>query len=340
MQVDDSEYNFMILDPEHPYGSPYGGFSRSSASRLASLPLKLPNVAENRDDYEPFFMKVMDAFGKPFLCRAYHEDELDQSTLDDGMFKPPVLRKSNPEEEAESFDRSATDESSSHELNDVTLREKAKESLSVLKDVCAQHHQSWWSYEWCFEGKITQFHVRIEIDTGNNKHFTVEDVTGLGEFNGNSVTEVSNPNTNSEQSEQAPPRRDVEERAFFDEGDICPDTGLPRQAEAVLLCCPSLKSSRKRSTVFRNGNPFETDLVYLKSVEEEQVCTYTLTLCTPLLCHEELLQERQKPLPTASGMAGRKEIENVEDLSVSEVINLVFQGDRKSKCVIFSDGQW
>ena len=40
------EYNMMALEPETPFGTPYGGFSRATASRLAALPLKLPSISK------------------------------------------------------------------------------------------------------------------------------------------------------------------------------------------------------------------------------------------------------------------------------------------------------
>ena len=311
----------------------------------------LPNVAESRDDFQPFFMKVTDAFGQSFSCRAYHEDELDPSTLKDGMFRPPVLREPNSEGDEESFEGSGKDLSdtlvpegssstSSPEQSIAFLREKVKENLSKLKGMCAHHHQGWWSYEWCFEGKVVQFHVKL-----NKKLVTIEDTTSLGDFKGKSITEVYSLDSTSVQDENAETKSDVvvEERSFHDDGEICPQTGRPRETEAVLRCCPPLKSSRKKNTVFHNGNPVETDLVYLKNVEESQVCSYTMTLCTPLLCDDQLLQEGQESLleaPKPVGPAHRKEIENIQDLSISEAIDIFFQGEKKSICVLHLDGGW
>ena len=360
-----------MLDPEHPYGSPYGGFSRASAHRLASLPLFLPNVAENRDDFQPFFSKVTDALGQSYSCRTYHEDELDPLSFEDGMFVPPVLRKKEPskdneeektlkestmedppvtsdDDETEPVSSLPEQQEGSQEQSMAMLRDKVQDNLSKLKGMCAHFHQGWWSYEWCFEGKVIQFHVKLN----KNKHVTIEDTTGLGEFNGKSMTEVYSLDSSSP-SEQAEETVEtlhsdvvVEERFFHDEGELCPQTGRPRETEAVLRCCPPLKSSRKKNTVFHYGNPVETDLVYLENVEELQVCSYTMTLCTPLLCHDQLLQEGQTSLleapkpPPVGPPPHATNIENIQDLSVSEVIDIFFQREKKTVCVFLVDGGW
>jgi Glucosidase II beta subunit-like protein len=345
--VDDSEYDFMILDPEHPYGSPYGGFSRASARRLSSLPLKLPNVPENVEEFKPFYMKVVDAFGRPFSCRAYHENDLDPSTLGDGMFEPPVFRSSNAKEEEESSGASGDEKSTSPpEVDNMFLRNKATKNLSILKGMCAQYHQGWWSYEWCFEDKVSQFHVNIENAGGKNEVITVEDMTNLGEFKGISSTKISNPFSTSLQDSEVQSKNEMtvefEKREFFVEGDICAATGQPRKSEAVLLCCPSATKSRKKSIVFQDGKRMETDLVYLKGIVEWETCSYTVTICTPLLCHEQLLDEEHSGLDVTKAIdaARQKEIESLQNRAVSEVIGSVFRLDTAMNCVVYRDGGW
>ena len=90
------EYDVMMLDPDNVFGSPYGGFSRAVASRLASLPLKLPNIADEVSDFEPVYTEIRDSQGRLFVCRVYHEDELDPSTLSDSMFDTAKLRSKAP----------------------------------------------------------------------------------------------------------------------------------------------------------------------------------------------------------------------------------------------------
>ena len=85
----------MALDPSTPYGTPYGGFSRATASRLASLPLKLPSIGTgaDSDEFDPMYTTVRDMYGRPFACRVYHEDELEPISLEGSMFDTPILKQ-------------------------------------------------------------------------------------------------------------------------------------------------------------------------------------------------------------------------------------------------------
>jgi hypothetical protein len=99
------EYDFTILDPDSIYGSPYGGYSRATRSRLASVPLYLPDVLSDEDDErnvnanndvdddDQKYMEIHDAAGRLFICRVYSEDELDPSSLGDSMYTAPKLRQ-------------------------------------------------------------------------------------------------------------------------------------------------------------------------------------------------------------------------------------------------------
>jgi len=93
------EFDMMALEPETPFGTPYGGYSRATASRLAALPLKLPSVGKevqgsvDSTAFEPMYTTVRDNFGRAFACRVYHEDELEAYSLGDSMFDTPILKK-------------------------------------------------------------------------------------------------------------------------------------------------------------------------------------------------------------------------------------------------------
>jgi hypothetical protein len=91
-----AEYDHLILDPYHIYGSPYGGFSRTTKCQLASLPLHLPEIFEDGSaeisNLDPLFFELRDDIGRLFSCRLYHEDELMPSSLYDSIFDAPILR--------------------------------------------------------------------------------------------------------------------------------------------------------------------------------------------------------------------------------------------------------
>lgn len=69
------------------------------------------------------------------------------------------------------------------------------ESLSNLDGVCAQLHLGWWSYEWCYNDKVTQFHVQVQANQMENvlsvqdlmPEFVVQSVSTIGVFKGRKI---------------------------------------------------------------------------------------------------------------------------------------------------------
>lgn len=64
-------------------------------------------------------------------------------------------------------------------------------ALEKLNGICSQIHLGWWSYEWCHNEHVRQFHVGIKEGGKNGGSYEVEDVTMVGHFGG--VTEVIYP---------------------------------------------------------------------------------------------------------------------------------------------------
>lgn len=68
------------------------------------------------------------------------------------------------------------------------------EALKKLRGVCSQLHLGWWSYEWCHDDQVRQFHVDVTPDPtatdGRNK-YEIKDVTTIGYYQG--ITEIINP---------------------------------------------------------------------------------------------------------------------------------------------------
>jgi hypothetical protein len=172
------EYDSKVLDPFSVYGSPYGGFSRATRSRLAAMPLRLPDMAtldDAEDDSEGGFeeealdtatyMETSDGLGRGYVCRVYHEDALEPTSLSDSMFDRPVLKDKTMmgaamDGEETSKEKSLEDEMEGESEDEEEVAE-AKDSdlvlmetqrrLKKLEGVCAQIHLGWWSYEWCYE---------------------------------------------------------------------------------------------------------------------------------------------------------------------------------------------
>lgn len=373
------EYDFNIMDPLTVYGSPYGGFSRATRSRLASLPLYLPaevlevenkdeTAAERQDDdqeEEDVYYEVSDAAGRLFVCRVYHQDELDPDSLDESMFDAPKLRIAQEDEPLVQDDKddlesvsqegatksaaskAETDTTTTGNTNKetgVTIEELEKitgtsrqqvdlqrsnsdlasltdeetglltanvftliaveRSLARLKGVCAQIHLGWWSYEWCHEDRVAQFHVEFVNSKDPLQRLQLTDLTNLGTFSLRNVrppgTDMSDPAVDFKESDPRNKNRrknldwemlrgglneiGIAEDVYVG-GDTCPDTGKPREMQVIYRCCSNLHMARFQGrdaakTVAGGGVP----AVIADLFEKEDTCQYEATICTPLLC--------------------------------------------------------
>lgn len=148
------------VDPNSAFGSPYGGFSRATASRLASMPLTLPSVDQDLVNFDPIYMTTRDATGKQFVCRVYHEDELEPETLEDSLFEKAELKQNDKKPSIQSADSGVrkggetsipniVESRSLSGVDDGIITEKElRDRLRKLSQMCAQLHKGWWSYEW------------------------------------------------------------------------------------------------------------------------------------------------------------------------------------------------
>ena len=354
------EYNLMALDPNTPYGTPYGGFSRATASRLASLPLRLPSITEqadssssssNNDDsnnydnnndskddeasLEPIYATVRDHFGREYACRFYHEDELEEDSLGGSMFDTPKPRKkteNNPVGEATGSSPSAsslmkenglpapasediphpsdqkgndalspsplsaaedTRRLSEMGLDPILLGHTVHQRLSKLTGLCAQFHPNdWWSYEWCHQEGVKQFHVSMQSSQdGKAAQFKIEEITSLGGFSSRNIDIVHGAKNNKENKKDNLAGNRKELARIYDTfvgGDTCQATGKPRVTEVVFRCCSEKTTAKIRGGVLKHGNQIDTDVVFFYEATESEraVCHYNVTLCTPLLCDD------------------------------------------------------
>jgi Glucosidase II beta subunit-like protein len=153
--------------------------------------------------------------------------------------------------------------------------------LSELKALCGQIHKGWWSYEWCFEQAITQFH--IEYDSVKNQ-VQVESVMNLGTFKSRSVfldLDQLPPNEFAEDTPEVARVLDI-----HDGGGTCAETGNPRKTYVHLQCCSEKITQQRKGMLHREGRQIASEVAAVLDVNEDpdHVCTYNVTVCTPLLC--------------------------------------------------------
>ena len=56
--------------------------------------------------------------------------------------------------------------------------------LQNLKGLCSQLHGGWWSYEWCHQEQIRQFHVAMSHNDPSRPQYDIQDVTLVGKYGG------------------------------------------------------------------------------------------------------------------------------------------------------------
>lgn len=355
MEEAKAEYDFTILDPSNAYGSPFGGFSRATASRLANMPLRLPDVAQELSEFDPTYMNVRDANGREYACRVYHQDEVERSSLYDSMFdlakvvsedQLPDLSTSNEkvEDGSENLVDANEGEGTSKKESKLSKAEQkliidkeVTKRLDMLKGVCAIYDDGWWSYRWCNEKEVTQVH----IDLPNRLE---EDKKSLGTFHRRSIPDLNDKEDNDQTKGSIAQVHDV-----FTNGANCPENQKQRKTEVVLQCCSSSDTSKTNRNHFaayklgESGNPEEGDTSGLLSgmtIVEDEVCSYKITICTPLLCvdddDDETRRQNTKQTLVDTKSGGKREI-NAKSMTVLGIVNSVF-GD--NRCIRTETGGW
>ncbi|CAB9527650.1 expressed unknown protein [Seminavis robusta] len=327
----DDEYNEEVLDPISIYGSPYGGYSRATQSRLASLPLKLPDqVLRDNDalDDEVQYWEIADGLGRNYACRAYNEDDLEPESMKDSMFQVPTARTSVDVENQKNRDvafraarvlghgRRKVDPAL-HDLEDSYVNEEGlddeddfgpdeertlddrtineftildiEQKVDVLDNVCVQKRIGYWTYEWCWEGKIHRFHLNVPPqDADNNKRIKVERVSLLGYHDNRKIRVPSEDYPSAYKREpEAEPMGWIKER--YTGGDRCKEAGNRKYKVIVnIRCCTEKETRSYSSTTLVKGTPTDIALAALTRIREDpnRPCRYIMDVCTPVLCEE------------------------------------------------------
>lgn len=256
------EYDYSVLDPLTVFGSPYGGFSRATRSRLAALPLYLPDISDEEPTDEPEYMQVRDSDGRLFACRVYHEDELDPATLNDSMFDSPVLREKDyaPAKQDKTL---ADTQKEARALKSLTTGSGVQDAeikpagmygvtralnvaevelrMKEIANLCGQIHKGWWSYEWCNQQHVSQFHIEMQDDSSM---VNILDVSSLGKYNSRAIYVDMRKQTPNKYAE------DIVELArvtdTFKNGDKCDETNRPRTTYVHYMCCSDRIMERRK----------------------------------------------------------------------------------------------
>ena len=418
------QWDSAVFDPSSLYGAPYGGYARAARHRLAQLPLRLVGGAEFEgwggassveegatvdlaSDAEassssttatpshPHF-RLSDADGQEYVCRVYHEDELDPHNVLSSMFDPPVLRTIAPDSVAEggsaAFDHTDDYEGDdddddddayyyeddeeyyydhSRDVNDpeidgmevisvdpesgmaimgvkyggggnkkpapkaqaIQQQQHRTEPVKVdpqdigrqlgkLEGICSQHHTGWWSYEWCNEKQVSQFHVHVaqvvqedesKVVRHVEKKMEIQDVMTVGKFKQRAVRiEDDERITKGARKIIVDQGEDNAEKELsgmiivtdtFDSGDWCEEFGVFRQVQVDIRCCPELQEKSTATASAKDKNSPIPGKAVLRNVHENHrhKCTYNTLVCTPLLCAEAFQNESVEAVQHSDG---------------------------------------
>jgi hypothetical protein len=160
--------------------------------------------------------------------------------------------------------------------------------LGKLHGVCGHLHLGWWSYEWCFEQYVSQFHVSLDPQT---HALQVSDFTKLGNYQSRQIiTNLSNKPSNELASGVQELGRIVE---TYTDGDECSATGKQRSATVTILCCNANVMTDHLSKQNMRRIEEDTDIIdtIIYNVDEAEVCSYDVVICTTLLCADPASEE-------------------------------------------------
>ncbi|KAI4376703.1 hypothetical protein MLD38_014437 [Melastoma candidum] len=140
------------------------------------------------------------------------------------------------------------------------------ELLEVLKGRCFLREEGWWSFEFCFNEKIRQFHVE-------DQKVVQEYILG---HHDREMTSAYNENLSDISTLKDPQSKDASRRYHahqYTNGTICDLTNQPRETEVRFVC------SEPRAMI--------------SSITELSTCKYALTVQCPMLCKHPLYQEER-----------------------------------------------
>jgi hypothetical protein len=319
------DYNPNILDAATIFGSPYGGFSRDTQSRLASLPLKLPDqvLSDDADAGQTLYWEIADGLGREYACRIFDQQEIEPESLDDSMFEPPGTRlnvevqqtkyrvigervarvlgsKRLGHDEADKRDNEPQWPDDKDEVEDETMESlsvdqrvvdeftvlRIEHKLDVLEGVCIQKLIGFSTYELCWEGKIHKFHVNVPPKESVYQKIHLEDVSVLGAYSHRKI--IPNHGLSRGDDEIGPLGRI---KQTFLNGDRCQETGQRMESVVNVRCCSADKTQSYSGATLLKGMPIPNNKLVLASLvniweDPDRPCCLMLDVCTPVLCAE------------------------------------------------------
>ncbi|KAK1323052.1 hypothetical protein QJS10_CPA02g01172 [Acorus calamus] len=201
-------------------------------------------------------------------------------------------------------------QNTSNVIVESTKRTKLKspdELMEVLKDRCFYRQEGWWSYEFCYQDKLRQFHLDEDNKVVQEFLLGIYDPEATDSFNQNhsTVSTLKDP-----RSKDASQRYHAHQ---FTNGTTCDLTSQPRETEVRFVCS-------------------EPPTVMISSIKEIATCKYAVTIQCPMLCKHPMFQEEKPSSHTihcneVSVDFKKPETEGFEDEKKSELEVIVSSDD-------------
>ncbi|KAL7898983.1 glucosidase II beta subunit-like domain-containing protein [Trichoderma sp. TUCIM 5745] len=147
--------------------------------------------------------------------------------------------------------------------------------LSQLEDTCLYFMSGWWSYRFCNNREIVQFHALPSTPMGKPPQrdpHAAEYVLGQASLPETSETH-STPSSSGADDEKPPAELQVKGDQRYlvqrlDGGTVCDLTGRPRTIEVQYHCVPGMQNDR------------------IGWIKEVTICAYVMVVNTPRLCDD------------------------------------------------------
>ncbi|KAH9322309.1 hypothetical protein KI387_016948, partial [Taxus chinensis] len=141
------------------------------------------------------------------------------------------------------------------------------ELLEVLKDQCFLRHEGWWSYEFCYKGKVRQIHIE-------DKKLAQQFVLGVYDEAATEALRQSSPDVSVQKDPRSKTAAQRYHAHVYTNGTICDLTNDPRETEVRFMCSGSNRA-------------------LIHSIKEVSTCKYALIVQSPMLCKHPLFQEER-----------------------------------------------
>eukprot|EP00252_Welwitschia_mirabilis_P010644 TRINITY_DN2403_c0_g1_i2.p1 TRINITY_DN2403_c0_g1~~TRINITY_DN2403_c0_g1_i2.p1 ORF type:complete len:233 (+),score=48.06 TRINITY_DN2403_c0_g1_i2:237-935(+) len=142
------------------------------------------------------------------------------------------------------------------------------ELVETLKDQCLTRLEGWWSYEFCYKGKVRQVHLK-------DQKVVQEFILGVYDEKATEAIHQNSPDVSVQKDPRSKTAAQRYHAHVYKNGTICDLTNEPRETEVRFVCSQSNRA-------------------LIQSVKEVSTCKYQLMVQCPALCRHPLFQE-EKP---------------------------------------------